>query len=81
MNKKIKKYTRSIGKVDGVISYVGGLFSIVFPILLWFFISYNKYRLEISVSEGAFNFDEQGKKIKESNFNFWTYIKYTIYLV
>ncbi len=55
MNKKIKKYTRSIGKVDGIISYVGGLFSIGFPVLIWFFINYNKYRFEITVAEGAFN--------------------------
>lgn len=29
-------------------------------------ISYNKYRFEIKVAEGAFNFDEDGNKIKES---------------
>ncbi len=64
MNKKIKKYSRQIGKVDQIISYVGGIFSIVFPVLLWFLINFNKYRLEISVAEGAFNYDEDGKRIK-----------------
>lgn len=64
MNRKIKIYSRSIGKVDQIISYVGGLLSIVLPVLTWFLISYNKYRFEIMVAEGAFNYDENGNKIK-----------------
>lgn len=79
MNRKIKIYKRNIGKVDQIISYVGGLFSIALAVGAWFLMSYNKYRFEIRVAEGAFNFSEDGKKIKESDFYFWTYIKYTIY--
>lgn len=50
MSGKIIKYTRKIGKVDEILSYVGGLFSIILPALTWFLISYNKYRFEIKVA-------------------------------
>lgn len=72
-------YQRIRGKFDQIISYVGGLFGVVMPFVAWFLLSYNRYRYEIKVAEGAFNFDEDGKKIKEKDFNFFTYIKYTIY--
>lgn len=64
MNRKIKIYKRDIGKVDQIIAYVGGHFSIAVAVFTWFLINYNKYRFEIKVAEGAFNFDEGGKKIK-----------------
>lgn len=80
MNRKLKKYQRSVGKIDQIISDVGGLLAIILAVFFWFLISYNKYRYEIKVAEGAFNYDKDGKRIKESSFNFWTYIKYTVYL-
>ena len=58
---------------------MGGLLSIIVGFFTWFLLSYNKYRFEIRVAEGAFNYDESGKKIKEFDFYFWTYIKYSIY--
>lgn len=79
MNNKVKNIKRTIGKFDQVISYVGGLFAVIIPGLSWFLSSYNKYRYEIKVAEGAFNFDEHGNKIKEKDFHFGRYIQYTIY--
>lgn len=79
MNRKMKIYKRDIGKVDQIIAYVGGLLSLAVAVCTWFLVSYNKYRFEIRVAEGAFNFDEDGKKIKESDFYLWTYAKYTLY--
>ena len=79
MSHKLINIQRSFGKFDQVISYVGGLFAVIIPGLGWFLLSYNKYRYEIKVAEGAFNFDEQGNKIKEKHFHFSSYIKYTVY--
>ena len=31
------------------------------------------------VAEGSFNFDEDGKKVREDDFHFHVYVKYTIY--
>ena len=79
MNYKLKTIQRSYGKFDQVVSYVGGLFAVIIPALAWFLLSYNKYRYEIKVAEGAFNFDEEGNKVKEQDFHFGLYIKYTVY--
>lgn len=79
LNRNMRIYTRSIGKIDNVASYVGGLFGTIVGFASFFLLSFNKYRFEIKVAEGAFNFDKGVKKIKESDFNFFTYIKYTIY--
>lgn len=79
MNRKIKLYKRTVGKFDQIMSYVGGLFALIIPGLGWFLFNYNKYRYEIKVAEGAFNIDEEGNKIKEEDFHFGSYIKYTVY--
>ena len=50
MNNRIKIYTRTIGKVDQIVSYVGGLFGKIFALFAWFLMSYNKYRFEIKVA-------------------------------
>lgn len=41
--------------------------------------SYNQYRYQLLVAEGSFNYNEDGKKVRESDFHFHKYIKYGIY--
>jgi hypothetical protein len=71
--------SRTFGKLDETLSYVGGLFSIIIGFLAFFTNSYNQYRYELMVAEGSFNYNEDGKKVKQENFNFHNYIKYVIY--
>ena len=70
---------RTVGKVDEVLSYAGGLFSIIISFLGFFLLSYNEYRYEIMVGEGAFNYNDDGKKLREEEFTFLKYIKYSFY--
>lgn len=70
---------RTIGKLDDLISYVGGLFQILIGFIAYFLLSFNQYRYELSVSEGAFDFKKDGRKIKSEDLGFLTYIKYGIY--
>ena len=57
--------TRKVGKIDEVLSYVGGLFSTIIAFLAFFLKSFNEYRYELRVAEGVFIYDETGKKINE----------------
>lgn len=51
----IHKYIgRTYGKLDEILSYVGGLFSIILSFVGFFILSFNQYRYELRVSEGAF---------------------------
>ena len=79
MNLKQVKYTGAVGKIDNLLSYTGGLFSIVIAFLSLFLKSFNEYRYELKIAEGAFNMDKDGKKIKESDMTFFCYIKFTIH--
>lgn len=56
--------SRTIGKLDQTLSYVGGLFAIIIGFLAFFMMSYNQYRYELMVAQGSFNYNEDGKKIK-----------------
>ena len=53
---------RSIGKVDEILSYAGGLFGIIISFLSFFMLSFNQYRYELLVGEGAFNYSDDGAK-------------------
>ena len=46
---------REVGKLDDMLSYVGGLFSLIVGFLAFFMMSYNEYRYELIVAKGAFN--------------------------
>lgn len=70
---------RQYGKLADMLSYVGGLFGLLFYCVRFFMISYNEYRYELAVGEVLFNYDEQGNQCKETEMNFWTYIKYSAY--
>lgn len=41
--------------------------------------NFNQYRYELMVGEGAFNYSEDGSKVKEHDFNFLVYVKYSAY--
>ena len=45
----------------------------------WFLNSYNQYKYELKTAEGAFVYDESGRKISEQDLNFLKYVKYTIF--
>lgn len=79
MNAGMRIYNRTIGKLDSLLSYVGRLFQILIAFVAFFLSSFNEYRYEIKVSEGAFNFIEDGHKIKESHFTLLRYVQYGIY--
>ena len=68
---------RKFGKLDDELSYVGGLLGLVAVFLGFFMLSFNEYRYELFVGE-TFRFSD-GNKVKEEDFNFFTYIKYSIY--
>lgn len=55
---------RKVGKLDDMLSYAGGLFSIITGFLGLFIVSFNKYRYELMVAEGVFHEDEDGNKIR-----------------
>ena len=57
--------TRSVSKVDEMLSYVGGLFSLLWVAVAFFLGAFNVYRYELYAAESAFSFDESGRKIKE----------------
>lgn len=42
-------------------------------------LSFNRYRYEILVAEGAFVYREDGKRIREHDFSFLSYVGYTIF--
>ena len=71
--------TREHDKLDDMLSYVGGLFSLLFAAIFFFIGSYNEYRYEISVAESSFALDGTGRKIREKNFGFLTYLQYCTY--
>lgn len=62
-----------------MLSYAGGLFSLLFSFIFFFIGSYSEYKYEIAVAESAFTLDESGKKIRDKDFGFFTYLKYSIY--
>lgn len=57
MNRKFILLQRKVGKFDEMLSYAGGLFSIIIGFLSFFMFSYNEYRYELLVSEGVFTND------------------------
>ncbi len=55
---------RAFGKVDDFLSYVGGLFSLLFSVIAFFFASYSQYSYELHIGEQCFSLDKSGKKFK-----------------
>lgn len=64
MNRRFVYIKRKVGKLDEMLSYAGGLFSIIISFLAFFMNSYNEYKYELIVAEGTFNEDHQEHSIK-----------------
>lgn len=81
LEKSTKKFTveREYGKIDDMLSYVGGLFGLLFYCIQFVMSSYNEYRYELGVGEVLFNYDNDGNQSKSNDMGFWTYVKYSIY--
>jgi hypothetical protein len=47
--------TRTIGKIDVVLSYVGGLFSLIFTAIAFFISSYSSMKYELYVAGKILN--------------------------
>ena len=62
-----------------MLSYVGGLFSILFGFLVFFLGAYNEYGYELAIGAKIFGSDESGKRDSSKNYNFFTYIQYSFY--
>ena len=56
--------TRNYGKIDTVLSYVGGLFSLLFSFIAFFCASYSQYSYELYIAEQVFLIDKNGTKLK-----------------
>ena len=50
-----KVINRTYGKIDNLLAYVGGLYGIVISFIAFFLLSFNQYKYELRVSEGAFS--------------------------
>lgn len=57
MNRRYILIKRKVGKIDEMLSYAGGLFSILIGFLAIFMNSFNQYRYELMVAEGVFHED------------------------
>lgn len=62
-----------------MLSYVGGLFGLVFFALQFFLGHYNEYRYELKVGESSFDYSDDGHKVREGDLNGFMYLKYTLY--
>lgn len=62
-----------------MLSYAGGLFSIIIGFLSLFLFSFNEYRYELMVAEGLFHEDEDGNFVRQHDFTFYKYIKFSVY--
>ena len=62
-----------------MLSYVGGLFALLFGWIFFFISSYNEYNYELAVAENSFAMDSTGRKVKTSQFGFITYLQYAIF--
>ena len=60
---KYMTITRTIGKIDTVLSYVGGLFSLLFTAIAFMFGSYSTYKYELYVAESTLT-NNKGKSFK-----------------
>ena len=75
-SRKMITIERQYGKIDDKLAYVGGLFGIVMSFFAFFMMSYNEYRYELWISQGAFTIKDG---VREKDFSFLTYIKYSLY--
>lgn len=63
-SRKMYSVSRGHDKFDEVLSYVGGLFALVFGFLFFFIGSFSEYRYEISVAENNFCLEEGRRQVR-----------------
>ena len=73
------EYTRHYERIDQVLSYIGGLFSIT-SILLSFLSLYSKYSYEIEMGDHLFS-QNNGTSYGSGNFNFIVFLGYLFYSI
>lgn len=71
--------SRSLGKLDQTLSYVGGLFGLLFGFIAFFCGNFAQYKYELYVGSSAFCYDDSGRKINENDMGFITFFMYAIY--
>ena len=71
--------TRNYGKIDDLLAYIGGFFSLIFFVLSFFFGSFNEYRYELMVAEQSFVYDGMSKNVRETHMGLLGYFKYQIF--
>ena len=79
LDRNIKVIERLVGKIDEILAYIGGLVDITVVAIGFFIASFNEYRYELLIGEHAFNYHSDGSKFKERDFNFFYYLKYSLY--
>ena len=70
---------RTLGKLDDMLSYAGGLFGIITGFLAFFLQSYNEYKYELGVARASFTVGDSNRQVKPERMNFFFYIKYSMY--
>lgn len=53
----VQRIVRTHGKIDDMLSYVGGLFALLFSFIVFFIGSYAEYKYEIAVAQNTFSLD------------------------
>ena len=70
--------SRTIGKIDNVLSYVGGLFSLLWTAIAFLVGSYSTYKYELYVAESTLT-DDDGKRETSDGMGFFTFMIYVCY--
>ena len=58
---KVHKVDRSFGKLDDMLSYVGGLFGLLMSAIVFLFADYNEYNYELLIAEGAMQVEPESR--------------------
>ena len=75
----VEHINRSHGKIDDMLSYVGGLFALLFSFFVFFIGAYAEQKYELAVAQNTFSLDDSGKKYRQKDYTFFQYLKYACY--
>lgn len=76
-NQKQLIITRQIRKLSDALSLSGGIITMLTSIFAFFIVGYNANKYDLQVADRTFK--EGNDKMKSDDFNFWTYVRFTIY--
>ena len=63
-----------------MLSYAGGLFSLLFAFIFFFIGSYSEYGYELAIAERMKTGDQEAdEESSEKKYNFWTFLKYALF--